>query len=176
MSQRSWFVLMAVLLIVLLGAAIGAPLHQGKEKAPETAVEEDQTGEDAIPVQGLWTLVRNSDEVRLLGRLVAAEAMGEPYEGQVAVAAVLLNRVKHPSFPNTIQGVIYQPLAFESVLNGHIWRVTNLSQANRAAQAALNGWDPTYGALYFWNPSKPVSPWIWTRRIVRQIGSHVFGI
>ena len=75
--------------------------------------------------------------------------MGEPYEGQVAVAAVLLNRVKHPSFPNTIQGVIYQPLAFESVLSGHIWRVTNLSQANRAAQAALNGWDPTYGALYF---------------------------
>jgi N-acetylmuramoyl-L-alanine amidase len=176
MIQRNRFVLIAVLLIVLLGTISSIFLLQKEEKVPETVMGEEPAGEDTLQVQGSWTLVRNSNEVRLLGRLVAAEATGEPYEGQVAVAAVLLNRVKHPSFPNTIQGVIYQPLAFESVINGHIWRVTNLTQASRAAQAAINGWDPTYGALYFWNPSKPVSPWIWTRRIVRQIGRHVFGI
>lgn len=130
-----------------------------------------------LPVQGgVGSPTGNKDELHLLTRVVAAEAEGEPYEGQVAVAAVLINRVKSASFPNSVAGVIYQPLAFESVMNGHIWRVTNLQSAERAALAALNGWDPTYGALFFWNPSKPVSPWIWTRQIVRTIGSHVFGL
>lgn len=133
--------------------------------------------ESFLPVQGgVGYPTGNRDELHLLSRVVQAEAEGEPFEGQVAVAAVLLNRVKSPSFPNTVAGVIYQPLAFESVLNGHIWRVGNLGTAERAALAALNGWDPTYGALFFWNPSKPVSPWIWTRQIVRTIGRHVFGL
>lgn len=113
--------------------------------------------------------------VDLLARLVAAEARGEPFAGQVAVASVVLNRVRDPRFPNSIAGVIYQPRAFESVMNGLIWQRTPTAQEYRAAQSALNGWDPSGGALFFWNPSKPVSPWIWTRRIVARIGQHVFG-
>jgi len=117
-----------------------------------------------------------ADELELLARVVAAEAQGEPYAGQVAVAAVILNRVNSPQFPNSISGVVYQPLAFESVSNGLIWRRQPGPEAYNAARDALNGWDPTYGALFFWNPSKRVSPWIWTRRVIVQIGNHVFGI
>lgn len=120
--------------------------------------------------------VDRSDQLDLLARTIAAEAEGEPFEGQVAVAAVILNRVNHPGFPNTISGVIYQPHAFESVSNGLIWRRTPSEEAYRAARAALNGWDPTYGAIFFWNPSKPVTPWIWSRQIVTRIGNHVFAI
>lgn len=116
-----------------------------------------------------------ADEIELLGRLVAAESGGEPYVGQVAVAAVILNRVKSPSFPNTISGVMYEPRAFESVSNGLVWRVSPWGSPRQAAVAAINGWDPTYGALFFWNPYKPVSRWIWTRQIIVQYGLHVFG-
>jgi len=115
-----------------------------------------------------------AEDVELLARLIAAEAQGEPYVGQVAVGAVVLNRVKSPGFPNTLSGVIYQPRAFESVSNGLIWRRTPTAEAYRAARDALNGWDPTYGALFFWNPNKPVSPWVWTRQIIVRIGNHVF--
>ncbi|SHF28983.1 N-acetylmuramoyl-L-alanine amidase [Caldanaerobius fijiensis DSM 17918] len=112
-------------------------------------------------------------DVWLLARLVNGEARGEPYVGKVAVAAVVLNRVMNPSFPKSIPGVIYQPGAFESVSNGQIW--TNLStESLMAAQDAMAGWDPTGGALFFWNPSKPVNPWMWTRIITTQIGNHVF--
>lgn len=120
--------------------------------------------------------VVRTDELELLARLVAAEARGEPYAGQVAVAAVILNRVDSSQFPNSISGVAYQPLAFESVSNGLIWRRQPTQEAYNAARDALNGWDPSYGALFFWNPSKPVNPWIWSRRIVVRIGNHVFGI
>jgi len=118
--------------------------------------------------------VTRAEDVELLARLIAAEAQGEPYVGQVAVGAVVLNRVKSPDFPNTLSGVIYQPRAFESVSNGLIWRRTPTAEAYRAARDALNGWDPTYGALFFWNPNKPVSPWVWTRQIIVRIGNHVF--
>lgn len=129
-----------------------------------------------IPVQAYRPVrgISRSDEINLLARLVAAEAGNEPYAGQVAVAAVVLNRVEHPSFPNTLAGVIFQPMAFESVSSGWIWRAPGFTTARLAAIDALNGWDPTYGSLYFWNPAKPVSPWIWTRQIVTQIGRHVF--
>jgi len=110
----------------------------------------------------------------LLARLVHAEAEAEPYSGKVAVAAVILNRLESPRFPNTLAGVIYQPLAFESVANGRIYTNPS-SEAIKAAGDAINGWDPTGGALYFWNPSKPVSRWIWSRRIIARIGRHVFG-
>lgn len=119
--------------------------------------------------------VLRSDEVDLLARLVAAEAEGEPYSGQVAVAAVILNRVQSPQFPNSLSGVAYQPHAFESVSNGLIWRRNPSAEARNAAVDALNGWDPTYGSTFFWNPSKPVTPWIWTRTVVVRIGNHVFG-
>jgi len=114
------------------------------------------------------------DEVNLISRLIMGEATGEPFAGQVGVGAVVLNRTRHPQFPNTVPGVIYEPGAFESVSNGLIWSGTPSAVHYRAAELALNGWDPTYGALFFWNPAKPVSPWIWTRTILTQIGSHVF--
>lgn len=117
-----------------------------------------------------------SGSADLLARVVAAEALGEPYPGMVAVAAVVLNRVADPRFPNSISGVVYQPHAFESVSNGLIWRRTPSQASIQAANDALNGWDPSWGSLYFWNPSKPVSAWIWTRTIIVRIGRHVFGI
>ncbi|HHV54569.1 MAG TPA: spore cortex-lytic enzyme [Firmicutes bacterium] len=118
--------------------------------------------------------VARSDELGLLARVVAGEARGEPYTGQVAVAAIILNRVRSPKFPNTISGVIFQPGAFESVSNGLIWRRTPNATEIQAARDALNGWDPTMGALFFWNPAKPVSGWIWSRPIVVSYGRHVF--
>lgn len=114
------------------------------------------------------------DDVTLLARLVEGEAGGsEPYLGKVAVAAVILNRVDSDQFPNTLAGVIYQPNAFESISNG-IANNTPSEESIKAAQDAMNGWDPTYGCLFFWNPSKPVSAWIWSRQIQTQIGAHVF--
>lgn len=118
--------------------------------------------------------VSNSDEVNLLARAIFAESESEPYTGQVAVGAVLLNRVASPDFPNTLSGVIYQGKALESVSNGRFGKSLP-DECIRAAQDALSGWDPTYGCLYFWNPAKSVNPWIWTRQIVVQYGNHVFG-
>ncbi|HLN63715.1 MAG TPA: spore cortex-lytic enzyme [Symbiobacteriaceae bacterium] len=114
-----------------------------------------------------------TDDARLLAMVISAEARGEPYEGQVAVGAVLLNRVRDSRFPGTLAGVVYQKHAFESVSNGSIYQ-TPAASATRAARDALNGWDPTHGAVFFWNPSKPVSGWIWSRPIIKRIGNHVF--
>lgn len=118
--------------------------------------------------------VSASDDITLLARAIHAEAEAEPYIGKVAVGAVILNRVANAQFPNSLSGVIYQGRALESVANGRVNSQPN-NDSIKAARDALNGWDPTYGALYFWNPSKPVSAWIWTRKIVVKYGAHVFG-
>ncbi len=118
-------------------------------------------------------VVRTSQDVTLLARVIEGEAADEPYVGKVAVGAVILNRVRHPSFPNTIAGVVYQPHAFESVTNGQYNRPLT-KEAIQAARQAMAGWDPTGGATFFWNPSKRVSPWIWSRQIINRIGRHVF--
>lgn len=115
-----------------------------------------------------------SDDLWLMARVIQGEAGGEPFLGKVAVGAVLMNRVQNASFPNTLAGVIFEPYAFESVSNGLIWQFEPSDDSFQAAQCALSGWDPTYGSLFFWNPSMPVSPWMWTREIVTQIGNHVF--
>lgn len=115
----------------------------------------------------------NSSNLNLLSRLVYAEARGEPYKGQVAVAAVVLNRVSNPNFPNTISGVIYQSGAFDVVDDGQI-NLTPNSTAKKAAQDALNGWDPTSGCIYYFNPDTATSKWIWSRPQVTQIGKHIF--
>ena len=112
-------------------------------------------------------------DVNLLARLISAEARGEPYEGQVAVGAVVLNRVKHPSFPNTVAGVIYQPWAFSCINDGQFNEPVSQS-AYRAAKDALNGWDPSGGAIYYFNPAKATSSWIWSRPVIVTIGSHLF--
>lgn len=114
-----------------------------------------------------------ADDSELLARVISAEAKGEPYEGQVAVGAVILNRVRDSRFPNSLAGVVYQTHAFESVSNGAIYQPATASTI-RAARDALNGWDPSGGAVFFWNPSKPVSGWIWSRPIIKRIGNHVF--
>ena len=111
--------------------------------------------------------------MNLLSRLVYAEARGEPYKGQVAVAAVVLNRVSNPNFPNSISGVIYQSGAFDVVSDGQINLIPN-STAKKAAQDALNGWDPTSGCIYYFNPNTATSKWIWSRPQVMQIGKHIF--
>ena len=115
----------------------------------------------------------NSSNVNLLARLIYGEARGEPYTGQVAVGAVVLNRVKSSSFPNTIAGVIYQSGAFDVVSDGQI-NLTPNDTAKKAAQDALNGWDPTYGAIYYFNPSTATNKWIWSRPMTITIGKHRF--
>ncbi len=114
-----------------------------------------------------------SSDVQLLARLIHAEARGESYTGQVAVGAVVLNRVRSSSFPNTISGVIYQPYAFTCVNDGQIKLAPN-STALSAAKDAMNGWDPTYGCLYYYNPKIATSQWIFSRPTVVTIGNHVF--
>ena len=105
--------------------------------------------------------------------MISAEARGEPYEGQVAVGAVILNRVRHPSFPNTVSGVIYQPGAFSALLDGQ-YDEPIAESAYRAAQDAMNGWDPTGGAIYYYNPAKTTNKWIYSRPVIGKIGNHVF--
>ena len=114
-----------------------------------------------------------SGNVELLARLISAEARGEPYEGQVAVGAVVLNRVDHPSFPNSISGVIYQSEAFTCVNDGQFNQPVAES-AYRAAKDAINGWDPSYGAIYYFNPATATSAWIWSRPLIVTIGNHRF--
>ena len=115
----------------------------------------------------------NSSNVNLLARVVYGEARGEPYTGQVAVAAVVLNRVKSSKFPNTISGVVYQSGAFDAVADGQII-MTPDTTAKKAAQDALNGWDPSYGAIYYFNPSTATNKWIWSRPMTVTIGKHRF--
>ena len=115
----------------------------------------------------------SSSNLNLLARVVYAEARGEPYAGQVAVAAVVLNRVKSSSFPNTISGVVYQSGAFTAVSDGQI-NLTPNQTAYNAAQDALNGWDPCYGAIYYFNPNTATNAWIWSRLHIITIGKHRF--
>ncbi len=111
--------------------------------------------------------------LNLLSRIIYGESRGEPYTGQVAVGAVVLNRVKSSSFPNTIAGVIYQKGAFDATADGQINMTPNAS-AKKAAQDALNGWDPTYGAIYYFNPATATNKWIWSRPMTITIGKHRF--
>ncbi|WP_370741232.1 spore cortex-lytic enzyme [Longirhabdus pacifica] len=113
------------------------------------------------------------NDLQILARAIYGEARGEPYEGQVAVAAVVLNRIKSQLFPNTISSVIFQPGAFTAVTDGQIWLEPN-SLSYQAARDAINGWDPSLGALYYFNPDTATSSWIWTRPQIKKIGKHIF--
>lgn len=136
--------------LVIPGGGAGGPARWGAGAGALTASEKD-----------------------LLARLVRAEAEGEPYTGKVAVAAVVLNRMKAAEFPNTLAGVVYQPGQFEPVMNGHINRPATASD-RQAVQDALNGWDPTGGALYFFAPAKTSNAWMWSKPISLVIGTHAF--
>lgn len=129
----------------------------------------------ATPSRGQAANVRNASasDTELIAKMVYAESRGEPFEGQVAVASVILNRVKDDRFPNDVANVIYQPGAFTPVQNGEIYRVPNAT-AYRAVDNALKGWDASGGAIYFFNPDTATSSWIWSRQILKKIGKHYF--
>lgn len=117
----------------------------------------------------------NTSDVQLIARAINGEARGELYEGQVAVGAVILNRVKDSRFPNSISGVIYQAGAFTAVADGQInASISESSTVFKAAQDALNGWDPTSGCVYYFNPATATNKWIWSRPLVKTIGKHRF--
>ncbi|ULO09760.1 spore cortex-lytic enzyme [Paenibacillus sp. 19GGS1-52] len=119
------------------------------------------------------TMGLTENDLKIMSNAVYGESRGEPFEGQVAVAAVILNRVKSPSFPNTPSGVIFQPGAFTAVADGQIYLEPN-EQARKAVQQALNGWDPSGGCIYYFNPKTATSKWIWSRPQVKTIGAHIF--
>ena len=117
----------------------------------------------------------STSDIQLMARAINGEARGEPYEGQVAVGAVILNRVKDSRFPNSISGVIYQPGAFTAVSDGQInASLSEGSTVYKAAQDAMNGWDPTGGCVYYFNPSTATNKWIWSRPLIKTIGKHRF--
>lgn len=117
----------------------------------------------------------NTSDIQLLARAINGEARGEPYEGQVAIGAVILNRVKDSRFPNTIAGVIYQSGAFTAVTDGQINEpISEGSTVVKAARDAMNGWDPTDGAVYYFNPDTATNKWIWSRPLIKTIGKHRF--
>lgn len=122
-----------------------------------------------------YAATSNSSAIQLMARAINGEARGEPYEGQVAVGAVILNRVKSSKFPNTISGVIYQSGAFTAVTDGQINQpIEEGSSVYKAAQDAKNGWDPTGGCIYYFNPATATNKWIWSRPVVKTIGKHRF--
>lgn len=136
-------------------------------------------GVDGIAGPNTWTSLKrvsaNAEELTMLAKVIHGEARGEPYEGKVAVAAVVINRLQSSDFPDTIAGVIFQPRAFTAVDDGQYWLEPDES-AYAAARDAVRGWDPTNGALYYFNPVTATSSWIWTRQQTGQIGKHVFAI
>ena len=137
-------------------------------------------GPETLKAMGIMTSTTSSSSsssynsnLNLLSRVIYGEARGEPYTGQVAVGAVVMNRVRSSSFPNTISGVVYQSGAFDAVRDGQI-NLTPDSTARKAAQDALNGWDPSYGAIYYFNPATATNKWIWSRPMTITIGKHRF--
>ncbi|TQK74428.1 N-acetylmuramoyl-L-alanine amidase [Brevibacillus sp. AG162] len=134
---------------------------------------------DGITGPNTWRVLKkvsvNKAEMQMLAQLVYSEARGEPYKGQVAVAAVALNRIQSKNFPNTLAGVIFEPLAFTAVDDGQFWMTPNKT-AYQAAWDAVRGWDPTNNSLYYFNPVTATSKWIWSRTHVKKIGKHIFAI
>jgi N-acetylmuramoyl-L-alanine amidase len=135
----------------------------------EEAPPEEPAVEGAVNVPDGFS----DNDLRLMANAVYGEARGEPYEGQVAVAAVILNRVNDSQFPNTVSDVIFEPLAFTAVADGQIFMEPN-EQARRAVMDAVNGWDPSAGLVYYFNPDTATSGWMFEREPVKRIGKHVF--
>ena len=117
----------------------------------------------------------SNNDITVLAKMIHGEARGESYIGKVAVGAVILNRVEDKKFPGSVYSVCFQPGTFDAVKDGQYYLEPDKESIN-AAKAALGGWDPTYGALYYWNPDTATSKWIWSRNVITQIGKHVFGI
>ncbi|MEA3319005.1 MAG: cell wall hydrolase [Bacillota bacterium] len=155
-----------------------APQEQAPAPAPapeEQPAPEDQPAEDEGEAQSATNMPGgfSENDIQLMANAVYGESRGEPYEGQIAVAAVILNRINSPTFPNTVSGVIFEPLAFTAVADGQIWLTPN-ETAKRAVIDAINGMDPSEGATYYFNPDTATSGWIWGRPQIKRIGKHIF--
>lgn len=137
------------------------------------APEKKTTAKKAAPTATNTPSGFSQNDIQLMANAVYGEARGEPYIGQVAVAAVILNRVNSATFPNTVSGVIFEPGAFTAVADGQIWLTPN-ETAKKAVLDAINGWDPSDNAMYYFNPDTATSAWIWTRPQIKQIGKHIF--
>lgn len=140
----------------------------GQEKKQGATAAKKQSTSQGYKAHGY-----SDNDMKMMANAVYGEARGEPYVGQVAVAAIILNRVKSSSFPNTPSGVIFEPRAFTAVADGQIWLTPN-ENAKKAVQDALNGMDPTGGCIYYFNPDTATSAWIWGRPQVKKIGKHIF--
>lgn len=151
----------------------GAENKTGTENKTAAESKNNQPKTESANLSASNGMGLSENDLKIMANAVYGESRGEPFEGQVAVAAVILNRVKSPSFPNTVSGVIFQPGAFTAVADGQIWLEPN-ENARKAVQQALNGWDPTGGCLYYFNPETATSAWIWTRPQVKTIGKHIF--
>ncbi len=147
-----------------------------QEQQPQQQNQAEQQTEQDTPPEPSAVNVPNGfsqNDIQLMANAVYGEARGEPYEGQVAVAAVILNRVESPTFPNTVSGVIFEPRAFTAVADGQIWLTPN-DRAKEAVLDAINGMDPTGDAIYYFNPDTATSSWIWSRPQIKRIGKHIF--
>ncbi|WP_235991773.1 spore cortex-lytic enzyme [Metabacillus schmidteae] len=148
-----------------------APQNQQENNRNDQAQQNNQQQNDSTAVNMPGGFSQN--DIQLMANAVYGESRGEPYIGQVAVAAVILNRVNSPTFPNTVSGVIFEPLAFTAVADGQIWLTPN-EQAKKAVLDAINGFDPTENAIYYFNPNTATSSWIWGRPQIKRIGKHIF--
>ncbi|WP_263560230.1 spore cortex-lytic enzyme [Paenibacillus polymyxa] len=151
------------------------PMHRNNQGSDQgqAANKNDKSDQNEETMGSANTMGLSENDLKIMANAVYGESRGEPFEGQVAVAAVILNRVKSPSFPNTPSGVIFQPGAFTAVADGQIWLTPN-ETAQKAVRQALNGWDPSGGCLYYFNPKTATSKWIWSRPQVKTIGEHIF--
>ncbi|WP_245976777.1 spore cortex-lytic enzyme [Oceanobacillus arenosus] len=152
-------------------------VEKEKQAAPTTTPKKETGANKTAPTTNVTSVNVpqgfSQNDIQLMANAVYGEARGEPYEGQVAVAAVILNRVESASFPNTVAGVIFEPRAFTAVADGQIWLTPN-ERAREAVIDAINGWDPSANALYYFNPDTATSGWIWSRPQIKQIGKHIF--
>jgi N-acetylmuramoyl-L-alanine amidase len=175
--RKTHIVLVSFLIIFGLAAVVGMYHHKrlgGKETAAAALQDFQWTAPAKKQKQKAFHPSRlSANDLKLMANAVYGEARGEPYVGQVAIAAVILNRTKSPSFPDTTAGVIFEPRAFTAVADGQIWLAPN-ETAKKAVRDALNGWDPTGGCTYYFNPATATSKWIWSRPQVKRIGKHIF--
>jgi N-acetylmuramoyl-L-alanine amidase len=170
---RNFRIFLLGILFVL--GVITAGVKYVQSHAPSNPVSDDvEWSAPAKPKKKQFHPSRiSANDLNLMANAVYGEARGEPYTGQVAIAAVILNRVESPSFPDTPAGVIFEPRAFTAVSDGQIWLTPN-EQAKKAVRDSLNGWDPTGGCVYYFNPATATSKWIWSRPQVKKIGKHIF--
>lgn len=183
MLNKRRFIIWSVAIVLCIGSLVGltytpfiSNLVQDESKVQAEEIEwsaPQNTKQQAKKSKAFHPSRLSANDVKLLANAVYGEARGEPYNGQVAIAAVIFNRLKSPSFPDTVAGVVFEPRAFTAVADGQIYLTPN-DKAKKAVQDAMKGWDPSGGCTYYFNPSTATSQWIWSRPQVKRIGKHIF--